>query len=470
MSYPQVPDHAWRDQRVRRALQTWDFGAISKLIREATSLKQRHIALLTGLSQPYVSQLERGTYSLSAREAIVDFLSGLSMPDDLAVDLIAPLIGQNRSECVPYVDLDPMLPWTADRMVAALDVAAGGGAVNRRGFLALSGAELMGHVFQWSTTEPEPEEDVELPEPGARIGTALLSAVQSTTDALRMTDAKDGSGGLAQTAKAHLDFMRGIGRSSSYSDATGRNLAAVIADTSIQAGWFHFDAGAHDQAQAYFLAALRAARTAQDVRLGAGALSYIAIHGYSTGSPREAVGAAQAARQKLRGLNAPALEAMLCTRQARGHAKIGEDRQARNVLDRAEELCALGAGEDDPHWLYWINPGEIHGQRGSCLLDLGDFQGATRSFAGARCAMNPDETRTCAQFLAREATAHMRTGDPEAGCAAGHRALDMAERVDSARLTDHISTMLDEVRPMANTPYARDLLERGRTVRGVPSP
>jgi hypothetical protein len=124
-------------------------------------------------------------------------------------------------------------------------------------------------------------------------------------------------------------------------------------------------------ARGYFLAALRAAKASKDIRLGAGALSYIAIHGYSTGAPQDAVTAAQAAREKIKGIGTPSLEAMLLTRQARGHAKLGERQAALQALGRAADLCAVGRSENDPRWLYWINEGEIHGQAGSCHLDLG---------------------------------------------------------------------------------------------------
>lgn len=131
-------------------------------------------------------------------------------------------------------------------------------------------------------------------------------------------------------------------------------------------------------------AALRAAKASGDVRLGAGALSYMAIHGYSTGEPHNAVIAARAAREKIKNLGTPALEAMLLTRQARGHAKLGERRAALVSLGQAAELCARGRSEHDPHWLYWVNAGEIHGQAGSCYLDLGDPHRAVSSFTEAR--------------------------------------------------------------------------------------
>ncbi|GAA2595879.1 hypothetical protein [Streptomyces axinellae] len=154
------------------------------------------------------------------------------------------------------------------------------------------------------------------------------------------------------------------------------------------------------------------------------------------GDPRDAISAARSARQAIAHHDAPALNAMLLTRQARGHARLREERHARAALAEAETLCARGKGEDDPHWLYWINPGEILGQTGSCYLDLGHPARAATAFAAAQDVLSRGETRTTAQFLSRAATAQMRAGNPDAGCATAQDVLTSgttsAEQLPSA--------------------------------------
>jgi hypothetical protein len=297
--------------------------------------------------------------------------------------------------------------------------------MDRRRFLAASGLTLTAFVHHWGIAEAEPL--VRAAE-GSRLTHTLLDSLQETTDNLRVMDASAGSGTLADLGDAHLEFLKRLVQQASYGEDTGRRLAAIIADTSIQTGWFAFDAGDRDRTPAYLFAALRAAKASGDLRLGAGALSYLAIHSYSTGSPRNAVTAAQAAREKIKNLGAPALEAMLLTRQARGHAKLGEHQAVFASLGQAADLCAQGRSEHDPHWLYWINDGEIHGQAGSCYLDLGDV---------------------------------------EAGCNTAHRALDLAEQLQSARLNEHVETMLGDLQAVGDAAYARELLDRANAVTGA---
>ncbi|MGW1374736.1 helix-turn-helix domain-containing protein [Streptomyces sp. NPDC002446] len=452
----------WRSPEVQQALASWDFGRAARLIRQQGALRQDDISQMTGLSQAFLSMLESGRRRLTNIDKIGEFLTGLGVPPELAPLPLPQRIHPPRN--LYSGDLDPALPWTASRMVAALGTAVGGSAMDRRRFLAVSGLALTAFVHHWSTAEAEPL--VRAAE-GSRLTHKLLDSLQETTDNLRITDASAGSGTLADLSDAHLAFLKRLVEQASYNEDTGRRLAAITADTAIQTGWFAFDAGHRDRAPAYLLAALRAAKASGDARLGAGALSYLAIHGYSTGEPRNAVTAAQASREKIKHLGAPALEAMLLTRQARGHAKLGERQAVLTALGQAAELCAQGRSERDPHWLYWINEGEIHGQAGSCYLDLDEPQRAVTSFTQAHDSLNPADQRTRALFLSRAASAHLRQGDVEAGCDTAHRALELAERLQSARLNEHVETMLGDLQAVGDTTYAQELLDRAAAVTGA---
>ncbi|BBC30649.1 uncharacterized protein SGFS_019430 [Streptomyces graminofaciens] len=465
---PLVPEYVWFDPDVRNALAAWDFGQASRLVREKAGLRQDDMAQLTGLSQAFLSMLEAGGRRLTNIDKIVEFLTGLDVPPEL-VPLPLPRTTAQASQPSPPQfagDADPILPWTTARMVAALETAVGGSAMDRRRFLTASGIALTAFVNQWDAAEAEP---LYRAAGGSRLSPSLLNGLQRTTDSLRTMDASDGSGTLTALGDKHLQFLQHLVEQTSYDEVSGRQLAAIIADTATQVGWFVFDSGQHDQTLGYLYAALRAAKASGDIRLGAGALSYIAIHGYSTGAPHHAVTAAQRAREKVKNLGVPALEAMLLTRQARGHAKLGERQAALAALGRAAELCAQGRSEHDPPWLYWINEGEIQGQAGSCYLDLGDPRNAVDSFTRAREALNPADHRTRGLFLSRAATAHVEQGDIEAGCATAHEVLDLAEKLQSARFDSHVTSMIQQLQPVAHSPYAQDVLERRAAVTAAGS-
>ncbi|MGW0731783.1 helix-turn-helix domain-containing protein [Streptomyces sp. NPDC002851] len=456
---PSVPDRVWGHPDIQQALARWDFARAVRLIRKHGCLRQEDMAQLTGLSQSFLSMLESGRRRLTNIDKIAELLTGLGVPGELSP---LPLTQPSRpSPTLLTEDFDPVLPWSANRMVSALTTAVGGSTMDRRRFLAVSGMALTAFIHHWGTAEAEPL--VRAAE-GSRLTHELLDSLQQTTDNLRVMDASAGSGSLADLANAHLAFLNQLVRQATYDEEAGRRLAAVVADTATQTAWFTFDAGDRARTPAYLFAALRAAKASGDTRLGAGALSYLAIHGYSIGQPRDAVTAAQAAREKTKHLGAPALEAMLLTRQARGHAMLGERQAAVTALGRAADLCAQGRSEQDPPWLYWINDGEIHGQTGSCYLALGDPHRAADSFAQARDALNPADHRTRALIMTRAASAHLRQGDAEAGCDSAHHALDLAEQLQSTRLNEHVTTMLADLKASGDTPYARELLDRAATM------
>lgn len=460
VSAPRVPDRAWRDEEVQRALASWDFGELLRLLRRRSGLSQTNVRALTGLTQSYISDLENGRKQLGGRDAIIDLLNGLGLPADLRGLLLAPFAGQLQR---PDLDsLDPTMPWTADRMVTSLEVAVGGPMKRRSVLTALSGAAVSQYVLQ-SAIAPTEALAAEARD-GTPLTPRLLDSLQATTDELRQLDASSGSGKLAGTAKRHLRVLLGLARTSNYNERMGRRLAAVTADTAIQTGWYTFDGERHDAAQMLFLGALRAAHASGDSRLRAGALSFLAIHGYSVGDPRETITAARTARQCIHDQDAPALHAMLLTRQARGHARLREERHALTALEEAEELCDRGRGEDDPRWLYWMNAGEILGQRGSCYLELGRPAEAALAFDGARGRLSRDEVRTRAQFLSRAATAQMRAGDADAGCSTGQEVLSLVDGIRSARLDENLKAMLMEAQQLRNAGPVKPLLEQGDAV------
>ncbi|MEU3562812.1 helix-turn-helix domain-containing protein [Kitasatospora sp. NPDC006786] len=454
---------------MRDSLAELDFGKLSKRIREIVPLRQDDLAGITGLTQGYLSRLEAGRVQLTHIDRIIEFLDAVGAPADLvrlplrtAADPSAP---ERNVSSLPAHD-DTAGPWTARRMVATLyDAMRGEPAAmpmrpNRRHFLLLAGTALSAYIHQWGIADAEP---LERALGGAQVTSALVGSLQGTIDGLRTMDASSGSGLVAGLARAHLSVLYETLKSASYTEEIGQRLAGIAADTATQLGWFHFDAGHHVLAQRALLAALRPAHASGDPRYGAGALSYLAIQSYSIGDPRDAVTAMQAAREKVRTLGSSHLEAMLLTRQARGHAKLGERQACLRALGLAAELEQLGPAEQDPGWLYWMNWGEILGQTGSCYLQLGEHKTAADHFEQAASTLNPADLRTRALFASRAASAHLLADDRDGGFMAADAAFTLASKVRSARLTEHLEQTVEHLQAIPG-PRSNELIERSRQV------
>ncbi|MGP4083843.1 helix-turn-helix domain-containing protein [Streptomyces sp. KR55] len=118
---------------MQSALAAWDFGRASRLIRQRGGLRQEDMAQLTGLSQAFLSMLESGRRRLANIDKIIEFLKGLGAPANLvSLPLAHAPAPAAEQPAAPFAgDVDPTLPWTAARMVAALDTAVGGSAMDR---------------------------------------------------------------------------------------------------------------------------------------------------------------------------------------------------------------------------------------------------------------------------------------------------------------------------------------------------
>ncbi|MFF2142136.1 hypothetical protein [Kitasatospora sp. NPDC058190] len=173
--------------------------------------------------------------------------------------------------------------------------------------------------------------------------------------------------------------------------------------------------------------------------------------------------AMQALREKVRTLGSSYLEAMLLTRQARGHAKLGEEQTCLRALGRAAELAEQGPGEQDPGWLYWMNRGEILGQTASCYLQLGEHTTAAGYFEQAASTLNPVDLRTRALFASRAASAHLLAGERDGGFMAADTALTLATNVQSARLNEHLEQVVENLQAIPG-PRSGELIERSRQV------
>lgn len=102
-SGPRVPDEVWLEPAIQVAIANWDFGLASRLIRERAALRQDDMALMTGLSQSFLSMLEAGNRRLTSLDKAARFLEGIGTPEAL----LAPPF---REQTPPTATADMALP------------------------------------------------------------------------------------------------------------------------------------------------------------------------------------------------------------------------------------------------------------------------------------------------------------------------------------------------------------------------
>ncbi|MDI5972240.1 helix-turn-helix domain-containing protein [Streptomyces sp. SL13] len=482
---PRVPVRVWADPEVREALAAWNFGQVSRLVRQRGSIRQEDVAQLTGLSQGFLSMLESGARRLTSIDRIVDFLDGLSVPADLvrvprrrpvprtapAPRAAGPVTAVSPAASTPagptgVPSVSPIglaagpvtfgtgtgsvrrpdlaeLPWTAEAAVVALADATAGLTAPLPGSAARL-PDLTGYVRRWAAAEDcapaRPQR------PGAEIPGDLLRQLQATTDLLRRMDSEHGGGSLAQAGSAHLAVAVGLLRGGRYDEPTGRSLAAIAADAAGQAAWYQIEAGRPAGAPHRLLfAALRAAHASGDPRAGAGILLHLAVAAFRAGRPSATVDVVRAALDRTRTFDAPALQAMLLAWEARGHAKMGRRHESLRALGAAAELCGRAPGAGEPAWLPPLGEGDVHAQAGGCHLDLGDHRQAVQLLDRATETLRPEQVRTRGEVLARAAAARLRLGDVAGATRSAEQAVEIASHVRSACLDETIRPLLESL-------------------------
>lgn len=87
-----MPDWAWRRPEVRVALQDRDMSALLRSVQQYTGASQSRLAVAIGMLQGRVSEILRGTRTVTALESFERIAAGLDMPDDARMLLgLAPV-------------------------------------------------------------------------------------------------------------------------------------------------------------------------------------------------------------------------------------------------------------------------------------------------------------------------------------------------------------------------------------------
>ncbi|WP_461005739.1 MFS transporter [Streptomyces capparidis] len=249
----------------------------------------------------------------------------------------------------------------------------------------------------------------------------------------------------------------------SYSDEVGRSLFGATAELTRLAGWMAFDTGQQEAAQRYYIQALRLSRAAADVPLGGYVLASMSLQATYRGFADEGIDLAQAAIERNRGLATSRTMSFFHLVEARAHAKAGDAAACGTAIGRAEtHLERSRSGDQDPSWLAFYSYDRLAADAAECYRDL-RMPTQVRRFTEKALA-NPTEEfrRSHGLRLVVSAVAELESGNLDAACAVGTRALEVAGRISSARTQEYVRDLLHRLEPYSNEPRVMELRERAR--------
>ncbi|MFM9369150.1 MFS transporter [Streptomyces sp. Da 82-17] len=446
---------------------------------------------------------QRGLTLRYDKTSVARWVSKGMVPQGAAPHLIAAAIGQKLGRPVPLheiglADADPApevgLAFPRDVGAAVksatelyrLDLAgrrAGGGGIwqSLAGSFAVSAYATP--ASRWLITpadssverSPESAADAEQGaapgEPLQRVGHSDVHKLREAAEDARRWDSKYGGGDWRSSMVPEcLRVEAAPLLLGSYSDEVGRALFGATAELTRLAGWMAFDTGQQEAAQRYYIQALRLARAAADVPLGGYVLASMSLQATYRGFGDEGVDLAQAAIERNRGLATARTMSFFRLIEARAHARAGDAQAAGAALKAAEGwLERARDGDNDPQWLGFYSYDRFAADAAECYRDLKAPRQVRRFTEQALSRPTEEFVRSHGLRLVVSAVAELESGNLDAACAQGLRAVEVAGRISSARTTEYVRDLLHRLEAHGDEPRVAELRERARPLLVAPA-
>ncbi|MDQ1009851.1 tetratricopeptide (TPR) repeat protein [Streptomyces sp. V4I23] len=315
---------------------------------------------------------------------------------------------------------------------------------------------------------PEAPEGTDIP---VRVGHSDVAKLREAAEDARRWDSKYGGGDWRSSMVPEcLRVDAAPLLLGSYSDEVGRALFGATAELTRLAGWMAFDTGQQEAAQRYYIQALRLARAAADVPLGGYVLASMSLQATYRGFADEGVDLAQAALERNRGLATARTMSFFRLVEARAHAKANDAAAAGQSLKAAEGwLERSREGDADPSWLGFYSYDRFAADAAECYRDLKAPRQVRRFTEQALSRPTEEFVRSHGLRLVVSAVAELESGNLDAACAAGTRAVEVAGRISSARTTEYVRDLLHRLEPYGDEPRVMELRERARPLLAAPA-
>jgi hypothetical protein len=372
------------------------------------------------------------------------------------------------SPLVMPADAGMRQPWTRAGTLGTLDDWVVTGLLDRRQFLAISGASLTS-IPSYLAAPQSPGEFA-----AAAADSPLIEQIEQAIPLLQRLDDASGGGGHLEYVGAQFRSVALLVRQGGQPRSIETRLLSALAEIGQLAGWMAFDAGLHGPAQRYLFTALRVANECGYSAMAAHIVADLAFQAASRELSSDAVALGESAA--LIAQHAPAgVRASIQTRLAYGYALAGD----MSSFDRAYKsgLEVLADGErsaDDPAWMYYLTPSHLDTQAGYALThtgmlvseNVGQSEGRAMLREGERLLrkgahdrpFNVQAQRRALFEGAWLATAAAGRGNLEEACALGRTAVARTATVRSARSLEVLARLAARLRRAKRNEYVRDFL------------
>ncbi|WP_432063894.1 helix-turn-helix transcriptional regulator [Streptomyces sp. C10-9-1] len=293
---------------------------------------------------------------------------------------------------------------------------------------------------------------------GRRIGASTVADLNSRVHGLRLADDVVYGRDLIGRAMRELRSAVTLYRESTFTDDTGRQLLQAIGELAQIAGWIASDAGQHEDAERIYRLGLSAAHQAGDTTLAGNLLGSLAYQVSNVGDPLEAVAMARAAADEATDAP-PRARALYLDRVAWAHTQAGQQQPAMRALGEAgEAITAHTPGTEEPDYLYWVSPEELHVMEARVYTELHRPLRAVPLLNDVLDRYDASHARELALYLSWLAMALADANEPEGAAATADRMIRMSADVASDRTDGRAQVVLKRLTDFRDVPEVATLL------------
>lgn len=418
--------HLWDRPQMRVALGRRDIGEVYRLLG-AAGVSQRQIAALTGQNQSEISDIAQGR-QVQAYDLLARIADGLRIPrgymglayTDTTTHRLATRITPTHSEDA----------W-----------------MERRTFLGLVSKIVMGATLTAAELSLIAAAPRETPVP-RRVGEAEVTQLRAFTQALRTHDAAHGAGSCREAILAHTQWAESL-LTADYSDQVRPDLLSAVAEAKTLAGWTAHDLGLAREARQYLTQALQDTQRAGQPAHSAIVLYYLGRVPLDNGDPAEALKLFQLGQIAAQDSRTATPVAFLLANEAVAYAYLGDARQAKTALRRAEDEYTHADQDEHPEFTRMFDhvalntaAARVHSQ-----LGLTDARHRDQAITLLTQTLAQDSSGRGRQHTFNQAwlaTSHIANGDLNTGTTIGMQAVNAAGGLTSPRLLDALAPLQNQ--------------------------
>lgn len=296
---------------------------------------------------------------------------------------------------------------------------------------------------------------------GQRIGVDDVDRWRRELDQLdKLEDRYGGAGSYELTVQA-VKKLRQVREDGVASEATGRDIDRLIAESYYHAGWCAYDLDKHDPARALWMEGLHAADIADDDPVRVMIYATLAMQADDLGRGREAVTLAHRAQRCAAGLPASRrLRSLLLAREAEGLATTGDLKLAWKTYAKVEDLAADEPADDDGQWMKFWGPGDLAAHRFGSARRANDLVAYEAAARDAVAAVDGDQfPRNAMSYQAALSDALVRRGQLDEALPLLVRAVVSSTTIGSARIRRRLNGTANRLEAHRDTPTVAGTLD-----------